>query len=121
MSVTTIGTTGAVWGLSAETGIIVQRHSASNKRDINEVRNHEGEVALVAFYNAFQEGSLEGIITGSTGIATAAPGVALTVANEHEANGVTTGGVYTTQVDVNGANTEFKTIAVNYKRWPLIA
>jgi hypothetical protein len=121
MAVTTIGTTGAVWGLTAETGILVQTGSATTSREKNEVRNEVGEVSLVSFYNATQAYSVEGVIIGTAGIAGAAPGVALTIANAQSSNGVTTGGIYTDEVEITLSNTDFKRIRVSATRYPLIA
>jgi hypothetical protein len=121
MAVTTIGTTGAVWGMTAETGIIVQTGSASINREKNEVRNEVGEVSLVAYFNYTQAYSIEGVVVGTAGIAGAAAGVALTIANVQNTNGVTTGGIYTDEVELTLSNTEFKKIRVSATRYPLIA
>jgi len=113
MAVITIGTTGATWGLTAETGILVQTTSDKTNREKNEVRNEQGDFALVALYNPLRKISVSGVIVGATGIAAAAPGVALTIANLGTSNGVTTGGVYTDDVEIAKGNTEFKKISVN--------
>lgn len=113
MAVITIGTTGATWGLTAETGLLVQTTSNKTSREKNEVRDEQGDFALVSFYNPLRKISVSGVIVGATGIAAAAPGVALTVANIGTTNGVTTGGVYTDDVDIAGENTAFKKITVN--------
>jgi hypothetical protein len=117
MAVITIGTTGATWGLTAETGILVQTTSSKDTREKNQVRDEQGDFALVSFYNPTQSLSIAGVIIGTTGIAAAAPGVALTVANKNNGNGVTTGGVYTDDVDVASSNTEFKKITANATRY----
>ena len=113
MSVITIGTTGATWGLTAETGLLVQTTSNKVNREKNEVRDEQGDFALVSFFNPLRKISVSGVIVGSTGIAAAAPGVALTIANIGVTNGITTGGVYTDDVDITGGNTAFKSISVN--------
>lgn len=121
MSVITIGTAGATWGLTAETGLLVQSVGLKATREKNQVRNETGEFALVSFYNPLVNASVSGVVTGSTGIAAAAPGVALTIANIETVGGVSAGGVYTDDVDVQKGNTEFKKITVNATRYPLIA
>lgn len=113
MAVITIGTTGATWGLTAETGILVQTVSDKVSREKNEVRDNIGDFALVAYYNPLRKLSVSGVIVGTTGIAAAAPGVALTIANRGVTNGTTTGGVYTDDVELASANTEFKKITAN--------
>ena len=113
MAVITIGTTGATWGLTAETGVLVQTTSDKTNREKNEVRDEQGDFALVAFYNPLRKLTVSGVIVGNTGIAAAAPGVALAVANIGTANGVTTGGVYCDDVERAGGNTEFRKITTN--------
>lgn len=113
MAVITIGTTGATWGLTAETGVLVQTVSNKTSREKNEVRDEVGDISLVAYYNPLRKIAVTAVVVGTTGIAAAAPGVALTVANIGTANGVTTGGVYTDDVDVSGENVGFKKISVN--------
>ena len=44
MAVITIGTTGATWGLTAETGVLVQTYSQKVSREKNEVRDNIGDV-----------------------------------------------------------------------------
>jgi hypothetical protein len=124
MPVVTIGTSGASWGLSAETAILVQSVGAKAQREKNMVRNASGDVALVAFYNPTKTYNVQGVIIGSTGIAAAAPGVVLTVANSSTVgaySGITAGGIYTDDVDVQGSNTDFVKITVNATQYPLIS
>jgi len=121
MSVITIGTTGVTWGLTAETGVLVQTIGVKTAREKNAVRNNQGDVTLVGFYNPTQTYAIAAVIAGNTGIATAAPGVVLTVANATGIGGITSGGIYTDDVDVAMANTEFQKITVNATRYPLIA
>lgn len=120
MPATIIGTSGATWGLTAETGVLIQRQNAKTSREKNQVRNHEGEVTLVSYYNPIQTYSMEGVTTGSTGIVAAVPGVALTLANTFPNNGVNAGLIYTDDVDVAKINTDFQKITVNATRYPLI-
>lgn len=118
MAVITIGTTGATWGLTAETGVLVQTFSQKISREKNEVRDAGGDIALVSYYNPLSKFSFSCVIAGTTGIAAAAPGVALTLANISATNGATTGGVYTDDVELAGGNTEFKKVtgsATQYK------
>jgi len=117
MAVITIGATGAAWGLAAETGLLVQTTTSKDTREKNQVRDEQGDFALVSFYNPTQSLSISGVIVGTTGIAAAAPGVALTVANVNITNGVTTGGIYTDDVDISKGNTEFKKITANATRY----
>ena len=121
MPVTTIGTAGVIWGLSAESGILCQSVSAKTTREKNQVRNEAGEFVAVAFYNATQTFSISGVMTGSSGIAGASAGFALTIVNTATSNGVASGGIYTDDVEEAKGNTEFKKITVNATQYPLIA
>lgn len=120
MPVTTIGSAGVIWGLSTETGIIAQSVSAKTTREKNQVRNESGEFVAVAFYNATQTFSVSGVLTGAGGLATAAPGVAMSLANTAILNGVTQGLIVVDDVDVSRGNTEFKKISINATQYPLI-
>lgn len=121
MAVITVGTTGATWGTNTQTGIITQSQGAKVSREQNIVRNATGDATLWAFYNPKQTHTVAGVIIGNTGIAAAAPGVALTLAGANTANGVSGGGIYTTDVDVTTVNTDFSKITVNADQYPGIA
>ena len=120
MPVTTIGSAGVIWGLSTETGIIAQSVSAKTTREKNQVRNESGEFVAVAFYNATQTFSVSGVLTGSSGLASAAPGVAMSLVNTATNNGVAAGLIVVDDVDVSKGNTEFKKISINATQYPLI-
>ena len=117
MAVITIGQTGATWGLTAETGLLVQTHTSKDTREKNQVRDEQGDFALVSFYNPTQSVSVSGVMITATGVAAAAPGVVLVIANTNSANGATTGGIYTDDVDVSKGNTEFKKLTANATRY----
>jgi hypothetical protein len=116
MAVITIGTTGASWGLTAETGLLVQTFSQKNTREKNQVRNEAGDFALVAYYNPTSAISVSGVLIGATGIGAAAPGVILTVANSTTGNGSTTGGIYVDDIEIASSNTDFKKFTANATR-----
>jgi hypothetical protein len=84
------------------------------------VRDNIGEVALVAYYNPLAKVAVSGVIVGTGGIAAAAPGVSLTVANIESGNGTPTGGVYTDDIDIQGAAVDFKKISANATRYKFI-
>jgi hypothetical protein len=120
MAVITIGTTGVTWGLTAETGVLVQTIGVKTQREKNAVRNSTGDITLVGYYNPTQTYAIAAVIAGSTGVATAQPGVVLTLANSSAIGGITAGGIYVDDVDVQMANTEFQKMSVNATRYPLI-
>lgn len=119
MAAIIVGTSGATWGLTSETGIIVQSAGAKSAREKNQVRNETGEFVLISFFNPTKTHSIAGVTTGATGISAAAPGVSLTVANVF--GGVSAGGIYTDDVDFTGTNNEFQKITVNATQYPLIS
>jgi len=121
MPVITIGTAGAVWGLTAETGVVVQSLAFKVSRETNMIKNEVGEFVGGAFYNPLQKISLKGVRTSTTGMASAAPGVAIVFANTELLQGITTGGIYVDSVDVDTSNGEFKSISIEATRYPLIA
>jgi len=113
MAVITIGTGGATWGLTAETGIFIQSYSGKVGREKNEVRDNVGDVKLVSYYNPTRKVTISGVLLGATGIGAASPGAALTIANADGNNGVATGSIYVDDVEAKGTNTAFKDITVN--------
>lgn len=121
MPVITKGTTGCVWGLTAEVGILVQTVGAKTTIEKNEVRNEAGEFVAIAFYNPTKTYSVAGVMTGgSAGIATASVGAVLTLVNTASGNGVTTGLILTDDIDIQKTNTDWQKISVNATQRPLI-
>jgi hypothetical protein len=120
MAAALFGTAGLEWGLDAETGILAQSYdrTVSGKEKI--APNHEGEAAGVSIYDPVAEHSIEGYVTGSTGIAAAAFGTALTIANIIEGNGVSAGIVICTGVTNRLQNEDYHMLTANAKQWPLI-
>lgn len=88
------------WGLPAdEVSLVTQSVSITNKRDKKEVKDYQGEVASVAYYNATSEVSVEGY-----GNATAnTPGATLTLT----ATGGIVSTLYIDEVSLDYANEDF--------------
>jgi len=119
MAVITIGTTGSTWGMTAETGVLIQTFSQKVSREKNEVRDSIGDVALVSYYNPLAKISFAAVVAGSTGIITSAPGVAQTFANISASSGSPTGGVYIDEVEFARGNTEFQKISGSATRYQI--
>jgi len=113
MAVITIGTTGATWGMTAETGVLIQTFTQKISREKNEVKGETGDVALVAYFNPLGKVSWSATCVGTAGLAAAAPGVSSTFANISTTNGSPTGGIYTDDVEIGKGNAEFKKISGN--------
>ena len=116
---TIIGTTsGVTFGATNENGILLSSFNLSASSDKVEVKNAAGDIALVAYSNQKVTGSVAGTIAGTTGVAAASVGVALTLANMESIGGITTGTVCVDSVATAKAQGAFKTITVNFTRYP---
>jgi len=113
-------TTGVSFGATSESGILLNTVSINAQSDKSEVRNASGDVALVAYYNTRAEVSISGTIAGTTGVAAAAVGAALTLANIESVGGVTTGTVCVHAVSLSKGPTKFKEINISATRYPAL-
>ena len=75
---------------------------------------------LVAITNPRSAISLSGTVAGSTGVAAAAVGVALTLANSDTIGGVSAGINIVDSVSLSKSQNGFKQISVSATRYPLI-
>jgi hypothetical protein len=102
MAATTVGTTGATFGIaSAETGGLIQSISSTMRRDKEETRNHQGEVVRATYYNETTEVNAEWIPTAGTGISAAAIATALSLTNTVRGTGL----LYPEEITETMANT----------------
>jgi hypothetical protein len=121
MAVTLLGSaTGTSFGATAETGILINSFSISTSSDKSEVKNENGEVKLVAYYNPKSAISVAGTVAGTTGVVAASVGVAITLANIEAVGGVSVGNVIVDSVQVSKRPDGFKDISVSATRYPLI-
>jgi len=121
MAVTLLGSaTGTVFGATAETGILINSFSISTSSDKQEVKNENGEVKLMAIYNPKSTISASGTVAGTTGVAGATVGTALTLANIEAVGGVSAGLVIVESVSISKKPDGFKDISISAIRYPLI-
>ena len=121
MAATLLGTsTGTSFGCTAETGILISSFSISTSSDKQEVKNENGEVKLVAIYNPKSAISVSGTVAGTTGVAAASVGTALTLANIEAVGGVSAGLVIVESVSISKKPDGFKDISISAMRYPLI-
>jgi hypothetical protein len=121
MAATLLGTsTGTSFGCTAETGILINSFSIATSTDKQEVKNENGEVKLVAYYNPKSTISISGTVAGTTGVAAAAVATALTLANIESVGGVAAGLVITESVSISKRPDGFKDISISAMRYPLI-
>jgi hypothetical protein len=119
MPATLLGSsTGTSFGCTAETGILINSFSISTSTDKQEVRDENGQVKLVAYYNPRAAISVAGTVAGTSGVAAATVGVALTLANIESVGGVSTGAVLVDSVQVSKRLDGFKDISVSATRYP---
>lgn len=113
--------TGVTFGLAAETGILVTSYSAAVKSDKLEVRDENGSVKLISYYNPVETITVAGTVAGTSGVAAAQVGVALTIANTDTlTGGITTGINIVDSVTVSKKQNGFKDISISASRYPLI-
>jgi hypothetical protein len=118
---TLIGTTtGVTFSATNETGILLDSFNLNASSDKVEVKNAAGDVALVAFSNQKVTGSVGGTIAGTSGVAAASVGVAITLANMQSLGGITTGTVVVDSCATTKAVGQFQKLTVNFTRYPQI-
>ena len=121
MAANLFGNSDLVWGLTTETGVLVQSYSKAVSGQERLAKNEDGETVGVSEYDPMAEHSIEALLAGSTGVAAAEFGVALTVANDGIIDGgVTAGLIITTGVTGSGSNEEYNSISVTARQWPLV-
>ena len=115
-----VNLTGATFLMAAETGVIIQSADRDITSKLKEIFDaSKGNVAGYVFYDFIANIAFNAILNGSTGLALAAPGVALTLANNASlvaatgGNGVSSGGVYVKDVKLNHASEELIMISGN--------
>jgi hypothetical protein len=110
--------TSVVFGATAETGIIINSYSRAVSREKAEVLDNEGDVIAVSYYKPTASISIAGTLNGSTGVAAAAPGVALTIASTTSGSGITGGKVVVDSVTLNQTSEGFNEFSVEATQYP---
>lgn len=117
MAATTVGTTGLVFGLSAEAGIgLVQSFTESRTIERNEVRNQVGEVVGMSFFNPVTNYSLSATITGPYHVIPSTALAALANATTFASNKV-----FIDSVTINKTNDAFVTVDIAAIGYPNLA
>lgn len=107
-----------VFGCTAETGIIVSSYSRQVSREKAEVTDNDGDVVAVSYFKPTASISISGVLNGSTGVAAAAPGVALTLSSTTSGNGVTTGKVIVDSITLEQSPDGFATFSAEATQYP---
>jgi hypothetical protein len=112
--------TSVVFGCTAETGILINSYSRQVSREKSEVMDNDGDVVAVSYFKPTASISIEGTINGSTGVAAAAPGVALTIASTTSGSGITGGSIIVDSVTRSETSEGFATFSVEATQYPSI-
>lgn len=112
--------TSVVFGCSAETGILINSYSRQTSREKAEVMDNDGDVVAVSYYKPTATISIEGVLNGATGVAAAAPGVALTLNSTTSGSGVTGGSIIVDSVSRSETSEGFATFSVEATQYPLL-
>ena len=117
MPATTVGTTGLVFGLSAEAGIgLVQSFTEARSIERNEVRNQTGEIVGMSFFNPVTNYSLSVTITGPYNAIPSTALAALANATTFASNKI-----YIDSVTINKTNDAFVTVDIAAIGFPNLA
>lgn len=121
MAATTVSSSAAasvVFGCSAETGILIQSFSREVTREKAEIMDNDGDVVAVSYYKPTASISIEGAVNGTTGVAAAAPGVALSLNSTTSGNGITGGSIIVDSVSREETSESFATFSVSATQYP---
>jgi hypothetical protein len=99
MAATSIGLTGVAFGLTAETGVVIQSFSLTSTAETTEVSKHNGEHSAVAFSAFKRNVSLSGNCSGTV----ASSGIGGTLVLTGNTAAVSSGTYYVTDVSFTQA------------------
>jgi len=111
MPATTIGQAGLVFGLTAEGIGLVQSFSEARSVEKNEVKNNEGNIVAVGFFNPTTAYSLSVAVTGTFNVTAGAALSAL-------ANATTLGTTRIDSITLNKSNDAFVTLDISATGYP---
>jgi hypothetical protein len=116
--ITSSSASNVIFGATAETGIILSSFSRSVQSSKAELMNEQGDIVALSHYGKTATISLTGAINGSSGVATAAVGGLLTLANLTTEFGVTGGKIVVDSVSSEQGSDAFKTLTVEATQYP---
>ena len=117
MPAVTIGASaaGLVFGLTAEAGIgLVQSFSEARSVEKNEVKNNQGDIVAIGYFNPTTAYSLSVAITGSYNVTAGAALSAL-------ANATTVGTIRIDSITLNKSNDAFVTLDISATGYPNVS
>ena len=116
--ITSSAASGVIFGAVAETGIILSNFTRSVQSSKAELMDEDGDIVAVAYYGKTATISLTGALTGTTGVATAAVGAILTLANTTTEYGVSGGKILVDSVSSEQGGDTFKTVTIEATQYP---
>ncbi len=116
--ITSSSAANVIFGATAETGIILSSFSRSVQSSKSELMDEDGDIVAVSYYGKTATISLTGAINGTSGVATAAVGALLTLANTTTEFGVTGGKIVVDSVSSEQGSDAFKTLSVEATQYP---
>ncbi len=116
--ITSSSAANVIFGATAETGIILSSFSRSVQSSKSELMDEDGDIVAVSYYGRTATISLTGAINGTTGVATAAVGALLTLANTTTEFGVTGGKIVVDSVSSEQGSDAFKTLSIEATQYP---
>lgn len=121
MAATTVSSSAAasvVFGCTAETGILIQTFSREVSREKAEVLDNDGDVVAVSYFKPTATLTINGVVNGTTGVAAAAPGVALSLNSTTSGNGITGGSIIVDSVSREETAEGFASFSVSATQYP---
>ena len=106
------------FGANAETGLILSSFSRSVQSQKAELMDEDGDIVAVSYYGKTATISISGAINGSTGVASAAVGSLLTLANSTVSGGVTGGKIVVDSLSFEQGSDTFKTMTIEATQYP---
>jgi hypothetical protein len=114
MAAVTIGQQGLIFGVTTEGIGLVQSFSETRNIEKNEVRNNQGDVVGIAYYNATTGYSVSVAVTGSYAVTAGAALAAL-------ANATTLGTTRIDSITLNKSNDAFVTVDISATGYPNVS
>ena len=115
MAATSIGLSTVVFGLSAETGVVVQNFTSTETAETTEISKHDGTFSAVAFSNKKINVSLSGNCNDSTG----SVGASLTLAAN--ATAVCSGTYHVTDTSYTETSDGFNSFDISATKFPFLS
>jgi hypothetical protein len=116
--ITSSNAANVIFGATAETGLILSSFSRSVQSSKAELMDEDGDIVAISHYGKTATISLTGAINGTTGVATAAVGGLLTLANTTTEFGVTGGKIVVDSVSSEQGSDAFKTLTIEATQYP---